>query len=50
MYGWIFRHLPGPKWLKIIQSLLLIALVVYALFQWVYPYVFAEFDSDMIVS
>lgn len=37
MYGWIFRHLPGPKWLKAVQALALIALIIYVLFKWVYP-------------
>ena len=25
MYGFIWRHLPGPAWLKAIESLILIA-------------------------
>ena len=24
MYGWIFRHLPGPLWVRIITAILLI--------------------------
>ena len=31
MYGFIWRHLPGPAWLKAIESLILIAGVVYVL-------------------
>ncbi|MCD4550027.1 MULTISPECIES: hypothetical protein [unclassified Schaalia] len=38
MYNWIFRHLPGPTWLKIIESLILIAAIVAALFVWVFPW------------
>lgn len=38
MYAWIFRHLPGPLWLRIIQALLLIALVVLALMTYVFPW------------
>ncbi|MBB6333694.1 MAG: hypothetical protein SOX57_00650 [Schaalia hyovaginalis] len=38
MYAWIFRHLPGPTWLKAIESLILIGAVVYALFTWGYPW------------
>ncbi len=38
MYAWIFRHLPGPTWLKILESLILIGAVVYALFTWGYPW------------
>lgn len=38
MYAWIFRHLPGPWWLRIIQTVLLIALVVLALMTYVFPW------------
>ena len=39
MYAWIFRHLPGPTWFKVIESLVLIGAAVAALFTWVYPWV-----------
>ena len=42
MYGFIFRHLPGPKWLKVIESLVLILAVVFVLFEWVFPLVTAK--------
>ena len=38
MYAWIFRHLPGPLWIRIIQTLLLIALVVLLLMNYVFPW------------
>ena len=38
MYGFIWRHLPGPAWLKAIESLILIAGVVYVLMQYVFPW------------
>lgn len=38
MYGWIFRHLPGPLWLRIIIALALIAAVVLLLMQFVFPW------------
>ena len=38
MYGFIWRHLPGPAWLKAIESLVLIAGVVYVLMQYVFPW------------
>lgn len=44
MYGWIFRHLPGPTWLKAAEALVLVALVVIALFQWVFPWLQAYWD------
>jgi hypothetical protein len=38
MYGWIFRHLPGPLWMRIIVSILLIAGAVLLLLQLVFPW------------
>ncbi|WP_288025880.1 hypothetical protein [Arthrobacter sp.] len=38
MYGWIFRHLPGPFWLRILTSALLIAAAVLVLMQVVFPW------------
>ena len=43
MYGWIFRHLPGPLWVRILTSLLLAAGVVLALMTYVFPWL-AEFS------
>jgi hypothetical protein len=36
-YGLIWRLLPGPKPVKVIEALLLIALVLFVLFNWVFP-------------
>ncbi|WP_019147031.1 hypothetical protein [Timonella senegalensis] len=50
MYAALFRLLPGPIWLKIIWTLLILAAVVYALFTWVYPWAsdtFMDFDPNM---
>ncbi|MGO3796106.1 MAG: hypothetical protein ACTJGR_03165 [Pauljensenia sp.] len=44
MYGWIFRHLPGPTWFKVVESLVLVAAVVYALFTWAFPWVQTALD------
>lgn len=38
MYSWIFRHLPGPTWLKVIEALVLFGAVVAVLFTWVFPW------------
>jgi hypothetical protein len=38
MYGWIFCHLPGPLWMRIIISILLIAAAVLLLLQFVFPW------------
>ncbi|MGP9695239.1 hypothetical protein ACT3TZ_11545 [Brachybacterium sp. AOP25-B2-12] len=37
MYGWFFRHLPGPIWLRVFIVLVLAAAVVAVLFVWVFP-------------
>ncbi|MGW0789885.1 hypothetical protein ACWD04_16890 [Streptomyces sp. NPDC002911] len=38
MYGWIWRHLPGNAWVRGFISLVLALGVVYALFQYVFPW------------
>lgn len=38
MYGFIWRHLPGPTWLKTIEALILAAAVVLLLFEVVFPW------------
>ena len=41
MYGWIWRHLPGPLPVRIIEALLLIsavvALLLFVVFPWIEP-------------
>ena len=37
MYGWIWRHLPGPLPVKVVQAAALIVAAVAALFHWVFP-------------
>lgn len=44
MYGWIFKHLPGPTAVKIIEFGLLLAMVVSALFVWVFPWAAETFS------
>ena len=39
MYGAIFRALPGPTWVRVILALVLLAAVVYVLFEFVFPVV-----------
>ncbi|HJD68970.1 MAG TPA: hypothetical protein K8V54_04440 [Corynebacterium kroppenstedtii] len=39
MYAWIWRHLPGPTWFRVIEALVLIATVVLILMQVVFPVV-----------
>jgi hypothetical protein len=38
MYAWIFRRLPGPLWLRILTSLVLLAAVLLALANYVFPW------------
>jgi hypothetical protein len=37
MYGWIWRHLPGPLGVKLVQALLLVAAVSALLLFVVFP-------------
>ncbi|MDO5744468.1 MAG: hypothetical protein Q4P23_08360 [Micrococcaceae bacterium] len=38
MYAWIFSSLPGPLWIRIILSLVLIAAAVLLLMTYVFPW------------
>ena len=37
MYGWVWRHLPGPTVLRAVLALALVVAVVAVLFLWVFP-------------
>lgn len=37
MYAWLFRLLPGPLWVRILLTVLVLAAIVVALFGWVFP-------------
>ncbi len=37
MYAALWRVLPGSRWAKAVQFVVLVALVVVALFSWVFP-------------
>ena len=39
MYAWIFRHLPGPLWVRILTSALLVAGALVVLFRYLFPWV-----------
>lgn len=39
MYSSIFRALPGPTWLKVIEALILVLAIVAVLFTWVFPWI-----------
>jgi len=38
MYGWIWRHLPGPTLLRLVLAMALLAAVVLLLFNVVFPW------------
>lgn len=37
MYHAIWRALPGPSWLKVMEAILLAVVTVTAMFTWVFP-------------
>ena len=37
MYGWLWRHLPGPVGVRVLLAVVLAAAVLTACFLWVYP-------------
>ena len=37
MYAALWRLLPGPTWLKVIEALVLLGLVLWVLLAWVFP-------------
>jgi hypothetical protein len=38
LYGWIWKHLPGPWPVKALLALALLIAIVLVLFQWVFPW------------
>ncbi len=41
IYPWIWRHLPGPRWSRVIAATLLVAILILSLFEWIFPWVSA---------
>jgi hypothetical protein len=37
MYAWMWHHLPGVVWVKVLWTLVIFTLVVFVLFQYVFP-------------
>lgn len=52
MYAWMFRHLPGPIWLRVIIAILLVVAIIVVLFQWVFPWIapYMPFNDGLIGS
>ncbi|MBN2176297.1 MAG: hypothetical protein JW722_01405 [Demequinaceae bacterium] len=38
MYGWIWRHLPGAFWVKVLFASGLVMAAIAILFLWVFPW------------
>jgi len=38
MYAWIWRHLPGTAWVRALWSLVIFSVLVFLLFQYVFPW------------
>ena len=41
MYGWIWRHLPGPLYLRVVEAVVLVVVIVgllmFVVFPWAEP-------------
>ena len=37
MYGWLWRHLPGPTAVRVVTAVVLVLAVLAACFLWVFP-------------
>lgn len=48
MYGALWRLLPGPVWFRIILLLILIAVALWALVTWVFPWVETIVDNQEV--
>lgn len=50
MYGWLFRMLPGPRWVRVIILLVLLLAVIAVLFTWVFPAIapYMPFNDGLI--
>ena len=39
MYGALWRLLPGPVWVRILLIMVIVAVVLFCLVEWVFPWV-----------
>jgi hypothetical protein len=39
MYAYLWRHLPGPVYVKLLIALAVAALIVVLLFGWIFPWI-----------
>ncbi|AHH93396.1 hypothetical protein GCM10010174_32580 [Kutzneria viridogrisea] len=50
MYGWIWRHLPGPVALKVVEALLLVAGIVALLMLVVFPWIEPKLPFNQVTT
>lgn len=48
MYGALWRVLPGPVWVRILILIVLLAVVLYLLATWVFPWVQSFIDPQEV--
>jgi hypothetical protein len=50
MYGWIFRHLPGPLWIRVLTSLVLVVAALFLMVEFLFPWMsqFTQFTDSTI--
>lgn len=48
MYGWVWRHLPGPWGAKLTLFLMLVLAIVAVLFLWVFPWIEDTFGINRV--
>lgn len=46
IYAWIWRKLPGPKWLKVVEAMVLILIVALTLWFGIFPNVQNSITGD----
>ena len=46
MYAALWRALPGPWWTKLIITLIILAIVLYCLMNYVFPWVAAQLPAS----
>jgi hypothetical protein len=50
MYGWLWRHLPGPALLRVLVLLVLAGVALWACFQYLFPWIapFMPFNDTTV--
>lgn len=48
MYAALWRVLPGPVWLRIVLLLVMLAIVLFALVEWIFPWVNSLFPVQEV--